>query len=252
MKTAILITARLKSTRLPFKVLKEIKGKPMLFHMVERLKLSKKPEQIILCTSAVTQDNPLEEFANNNAIECFRGHPDDVLLRLTEAANKYNVDTVINCTADNPFVDPIYIDCIIDFHINNDLDFTKSRGLPFGACSYALKYDAMKKVCEIKDDVDTEIWGGFFTQSGFFSCGTMEVKDKDVFWPELRLSVDTPEDFQLIEKIFDYLYKPDKIFSLSDIVDLCRKHSELPLINANVVQKKDTHTHLKRRLAEIS
>ena len=238
MKTAILITARLKSTRLPYKVLKTIKGKPMIFHMLERLKQSNKSEQIILCTSTIDQDDPLEDFAKNNSIDCYRGHPDDVLLRLTEAADKFDVDTVVNCTADNPFVDPNYIDRLIDFHIGNGFDFTKTQGLPLGAFSYAIQYKAMEKACAIKKEVDTEIWGGYFTNAGLFSCGTMEVEDKEIYWPELRLTVDTPEDFKLIEQIFEELYKPGMVFSLAEIVNLCRNNPELPLINANIIQKR--------------
>ena len=62
----------------------------------------------------------------------FLGEPDDVLLRLLNAASQFRVDTIINCTADNPFVDPEYIDKLIEYHENNNNDFSKIEGLPFG------------------------------------------------------------------------------------------------------------------------
>ena len=236
MSTAILITARLKSNRLPRKVLKPILGRPMICHMIDRLKLAQRPEKIILCTSPLSEDDPLIEIARQEAIDCFRGHPDDVLLRLTEAAGQFNVDTVINCTADNPFVDHEYIDRLVDFHQSNGYDYSRCEGLPLGAFGWALSYPAMVRACEIKDAIDTEVWGGYFTDTGLFSWGLLPV-DPEVYWPELRLTVDTPEDFALVTKIFEELYVPGEVFSLQSIINLCRARPDLVAINSAIKQK---------------
>lgn len=237
MKTAILITARLKSTRLPKKVIKPIHGRPMIVHMLDRLKLSRRPTEIIICTSALAQDDPLIDIAREEGVQYYRGHPEDVLLRLTNAAEEFGVDTVISCTADNPFVDPEYIDRLIDFHLEHGYDCSKIDGLPFGAFAYALSYRAMVRVCEIKAETDTEVWGDYFTEAGQFSWGVMQVNDPSVRWPELRLTVDTPQDFELVTRIFDELYKPGQVFSLAEIVALCRRRPDLVAINAGVKQK---------------
>ena len=79
MNSAILITARLKSERLPMKVIKPISGVPMIIHMLDRLKLAKTPAKIIICTSTLEQDDPLEQIANEQGVECYRGDPDDVI-----------------------------------------------------------------------------------------------------------------------------------------------------------------------------
>jgi len=237
MTTAILITARLKSTRLPEKVIRPIHGRPMICHMLDRLKLAQRPQKIIICMSTVAQDDPLEEIAVQESVYCFRGHPDDVLLRLTHAADQFSVDTVISCTADNPFVDPEYIDRLVDFHLEHGYDYSKSSGLPLGAFAYALSHQAMVRACEIKAETDTEVWGGYFTETGQFSWGVMQVDDPSVRWPELRLTVDTLEDFELVTRIFDELYKPGQVFSLAEIVALCRRRPELVAINAGVKQK---------------
>lgn len=245
MKTAILITARLKSTRLPKKVLKPIQGKPMLAHMLERLKLANSAEEIIIITSPIAQDDPLVELAEQEGVKCFRGDPDDVLLRMATAAEEYGVDTVISCTADNPFVDPVYIDRLATFHAQQQHDFTNSEGLPWGVFSYAISTPALKKACEIKAEKDTEVWGGYFTQTGRFNWGTMKITDPAVCWPELRLTVDTPEDFALVEKIFTELYRPGQIFPLEEIVALCRRREDLVLINSGVQQKAGLPIRLK-------
>jgi len=244
-KTAILITARLKSTRLPLKAIKLVKGRPMIVHLIDRLRLSKRADDIIICTSPDPQDDPLVEIAEQENIKYFRGDPDDVLLRLTKAAEEFGVDYVVSCTADNPFVDPNYIDKLVDFHIQNKNDFSNVDGLPFGTFSYALSYPAMVKACEIKDEVDTEVWGGYFTQTGMFSCGSLSVEENSVRRPELRLTVDTPEDFRLISEIFDHLYKPGKIFTLQDVVEFCDTHPEMLEINRNVQQKPGIPIKLK-------
>ena len=237
MKTAILITARLKSTRLPKKVLKPIHGIPMLVHMLDRLKLAHRPDDIIICTSPIAQDDPLIDIAKRENVQYYRGHPEDVLLRLTNAAEQFGVDTVISCTADNPFVDPDYIDHLVDFHLDHGYDYSMSEGLPFGTFAYALSYSAMVRACEIKAKTDTEVWGSYFTETGQFAWGKMKVDDPSVRWPKLRLTVDTPEDFELIASIFDELSEPGKVFPLSAIVNLCRRRPDLVAINANVQQK---------------
>lgn len=237
MKSAILITARLKSTRLPMKVIKPILGRPMIGHMLDRLKLAQRPCQIIICTSPIAQDEPLVDIARQEGIQCYRGDPDDVLLRLTKAAEQFGVDVVISCTADNPFVDPEYIDRLVDYHLEQGNDFTRMEGLPFGTFSYAISYTAMVKACELKAEKNTEVWGGYFTETGQFKWGTMPLDDPAVRWPELRLTVDTPEDFELVNRIFDELYEPDRIFPLRDIVALCRRRPDLVAINASIQQK---------------
>jgi spore coat polysaccharide biosynthesis protein SpsF len=227
-----LITVRLKSTRLPKKAIKPIKGKPMLVHMIDRLKLVDQSDGIVLCTSPVDEDDPIEEIANQEGVECYRGDPDDVLGRLTSAAQQYDLDTVISITADCPFCDPEYADKVVDYHLEHGYDFMEIEGLPYGTFSYALQREAMEKATEIAAKKDTEVWGGYFKDTGLFDCGTLKVTDDELNWPDLRLTVDYPADFELVSRIFDELYTPDEVFSLKEIVNLCREKSELPAINA--------------------
>lgn len=244
-KSAILITARLKSTRLKEKVLKPVVDRPMLSHLVERLRTAEIPEEIILCTSTVEQDDRLESFAREEGLLCYRGHPDDVLLRMLTAAETYDVDTIVSCTADNPFVDPVYIDKMLDFHWSRKSDFTRISGLPFGTFSYALERSAVKKACDIKDQVDTEVWGGYFTQTGLFNCNVLDVDDGAVRWPELRLTVDTQDDFDLVSAIFAELYKPGSVFTLEQIVALCRQRNDLASMNQHIQQASAIPIRLK-------
>jgi spore coat polysaccharide biosynthesis protein SpsF len=236
-KTAIVITARLKSQRLPLKAIRPILGRPMIGQMIERLKQSKLADTIILSTSALTADDPLEHIAKQEKISCFRGHPEDVLVRMRDAARAFGVDTIISCTADNPFTDPHYIDELVKFHHEGDYDFSRLEGLPLGAFSYALSLEAVERACKLKSTTDTEMWGPWFTETGEFRCGMLGVDDAKVAWPELRLTVDTPEDFDMVSRIFGLLHDRGRAFSLEEVVSLCRKMPELPAMNSHVVQR---------------
>jgi spore coat polysaccharide biosynthesis protein SpsF len=250
MTIGTLVTARLKSTRLPRKVLKPIAGRPMIVHLLDRLKLAQRPSQIVICTSPLAEDDPLVEIARQEQVGYYRGDPDDVLLRLTNAAAEFGLDTVASCTADNPFVDPEYIDRLIDYHLEHGHDYSRSEGLPFGTFAYVLSYSAMVRACALKATADTEVWGGYFTETGEFSWGEMVVDDPAVRWPELRLTVDTPADFDLVTRIFDELGEPGKVFPLRDIVALCRRRPDLVSINADVRQKPGRPIAVKDGQAE--
>ncbi len=246
MKSAILITARLKSTRLPRKALRPIGGRAMIRHMIDRLKCARLPEKIVLITSPLPQDDPLVDLAREEGIEAYRGDPDDVLQRIHDAAWHFDADTIISCTGDNPFTDAEAIDALLDFHCRQDNDFTRIDGLPWGTFSYALARKAVGRALEITGTRDTEVWGGYFTETGCFRCGVLEITDPALRWPELRLTVDTPEDFTLAEKIFARLQRPGRVFPLAEIVALCREHPELVAINAAIPQKPGKAIELKQ------
>jgi spore coat polysaccharide biosynthesis protein SpsF len=246
MKTLLTVTARLKSSRLPRKVIKPIAGRPMFCHLLDRIKLARRPQEIVVCTSPLAEDDPLAALARAEGVSCFRGDPEDVLQRLTDAAAQFGGDIVVNVTADNPFVDPQYLDRLVDFHVAHGNDYSRTEGLPLGCYGWVLSYPAMVKACQVKADRDTEIWGVYFTESGLFRWGVLQVDDPAVAWPQLRVTVDTPEDFQLVTRIFDELYEPGKVFPLCDIVALCRRRPELPAINAAIRQRAASPITLKR------
>lgn len=250
MSAAILITARLKSTRLPKKVIRPIAGRPMICHMIDRLKLAEIPPQIILCTSTLPEDDELVRIAHDESIACFRGDPDDVLARMTGAAQQFDVNTVFSCTADNPFVDSVHLDKLLEHHLAHGYDYTKTAGLPLGTFGYALSRSAMELACKLKVEKDTEIWGPLFAESGKFSCGIMKIDDPEFYWPELRLTVDLPEDFQLVTRIFDALYEPGHVFSLKSILELCRNDPSLPAINAGIEQRAGKQFTFRQNLDE--
>lgn len=237
MKTAVTVTVRMKSTRLPRKVMKKLIGKPMIEHLIDRLKYAKLPDEIILCTSTNLQDNILVEVAKRNHIKWFRGDEMDVLKRLLDAAKKYKIDFIVSTTGDNPLTDPHYIDRLIKKFEETDADYITCLDLPLGTFSYGVKVQALEKVVELKKERDTEIWGVYFTKSNLFKIEKVEVESQ-VRHPEIRLTVDTPEDFRVMGEIYGRLYREGELIELVEVINLLKENPLLMEINKNITQRK--------------
>jgi spore coat polysaccharide biosynthesis protein SpsF len=245
MKTAITITARMKSTRLPKKAMKDLLGKPMIERIIERVKYAKKADEIILCTSTNPQDDILATEAKRTRIKCFRGSENDVLKRLLDAAKEYKIDFIASTSGDNPLADPHYIDRLIEKFKETDADYITCLDLPLGTFSYGVKVSALEKVVSLKTEKETEIWGVYFKKSNLFKKEELSVEDR-LRHPEMRLTVDTPEDFRLMEEIYKRLNHEGELFELSEVVDLLEKSPELRSINACIIQKTAPEIDMRR------
>jgi spore coat polysaccharide biosynthesis protein SpsF len=234
MKSAIFIAVRMKSTRLPRKALLEIKGKPVIEHLIDRLKLAKSPDLIVLCTSTHPDDTVLADVAHNTSIESFRGSEDDKLERFLSAAVKYNIDLIAAVDGDDILCDPVYIDKSIEKLVETYSDLVTCDKLPLGTACNGMRVKALKKVCEIKSELDTEVWRGYFTDTGLFKVIFLEPDDAELIRPDIRLTLDYPEDYELFGRIFEKLYVPGKVFSLKQVVTLLNNDPGLLDINKNV------------------
>ena len=247
MSTAFLITARLKSTRLPKKIILEVMGKPLISHMIDRIKFAKKINKIIICTSTNSQDDLLEKIAVDQNINCFRGSEDDVLQRLLDASNKFNLKYFANITADIPMIDPSSIDYGINEYHNVKADLV----LPpdYNLCgSNIVKVSTLSKICQQKQKKDTETWLKFFQNHAGIKIHFLD-SNKVITNEFIKTSLDYPEDYIFIKKIFDELYDPKKPFSAKDINDLIKSKPEIAKINSNYIHLKrwDNHRGVGRK-----
>ena len=179
----------LKSKRLPFKILRNIKGKPVLSHMINRIKISKYINKIIVCTSKNKQDDKIEKLCDEEKVNCYRGHPEDVLLRLYEASKKFKLNYIINITADCPLVEPYYIDQICKVYKKKNFDLIRAFDLPHGSFCYGIKVHALKKIINIKSSSNTEVWEKYFTDTGLFKIHDLKIKNKIHIRPGLRMTI---------------------------------------------------------------
>jgi len=237
MKSATMIAVRMKSTRLPKKALLKIKGRTVIEHLIDRLKTAKLPDLIILCTSTHPEDRALVDIAEKNGIEGFRGSEKDKLGRFLGAAEKYNVDFVVSVDGDDVFCDPEFIDKTIETFIRTQADYITCNDLPLGAASQGIKIDALKKICRIKDEIDTEIYGGYFTETGLFKVEHLSVEDPELRHPEIRMTLDYSEDYEFFKAVFDELWVPGKVFTLKEILNLLKRKPQIIEINRHVQQK---------------
>ena len=231
MKVGYLITARLKSSRLPEKVLREVCGRPIFAHMLDRLKLAKRVDQIIICTSTNPQDDRLVELAISEGVAHFRGDEDDVLKRLYGAAMASDIDYILNITADCPFADPAYADRIVDAFEETGADLIRALDLPHGAYSYGIKPSALKTVLDIKDDRNTEVWGHYFTDTDLLSVYDLPIGNPLHRQPDLRMTLDYPEDLEFFKAVFAELYRPGEVFGLDIILHFLKGHPEIVEMN---------------------
>ena len=230
MKIGFLITARLKSTRLPKKLILKINGREIIRHMIDRLKISKSLNNIIICTSDNPQDKSLVKIAEEEAIDYFLGDEEDVILRLYNASTKFKLDYALNITADCPLVAIEFIDKIVNKYKESNADLIRCLDLPHGFYLNGLKIDAMRKVCEIKKSKETEVWGRYFTDTGLFNVVDLDIPKKYIR-KDYRLTLDYPDDFEFFKKIFEYFGKNTYRIPISEIIKYLDKNPQIVEIN---------------------
>jgi spore coat polysaccharide biosynthesis protein SpsF len=234
MKIGFLITARLKSTRLPMKIIKDLNGKNVIDHIIERAKQIKNIDEIILCTSPNPQDKPLTETSNKHDISYFLGDEDDVLKRLNDAADLHNLDYFLGITADNPLFSIYHSNIISNKIKNTSYDFIKISGLPLGAATYGMNVKALKTICKAKNIVGTEIWGSFIDRPGLFDVLTIESKPK-YRRPEYRLTLDYTEDYELLNHLYSNISYTNTL-PLIKVIKYLDKNPNIAEINKNCIQ----------------
>ena len=244
MKTAFLITARLKSTRLPKKILLEVAGKPLIVHMLDRLKGAETIEKIIICTSTHPQDDPLEIIAKEEGVCCYRGSENDVLQRLLDAAKNYHLPFFANITADCPLVDPYLVDWAVKEHLRSHANLTmyddSNNILPFNC--YVVKTNSLEKVVNNKTAHDTEVWLKYFLSDNELKIHTIDPGQK-YYHSSLKTSVDYPDNYEFMKMVFAELYEENKIFSLWDVIKLVKKNPDILEINAGTLVLKRWRDH---------
>lgn len=235
-KKAIFITVRTNSTRLPKKALLKIGGKTTIEHLIERVKRSQGADGVVLCTTERPEDDVLVGIAQKHGIEYFRGSENDKLERWRGAAEKFGVEFFVTADGDDLFCESELIDLAFKQYEEKNPDFIKGDGVvgvdvPCGAFSYAVKTEALKKVCQIKDTNDTEMMWPYFEDTGLFNCQKLEGVPKAYKKPEIRMTLDYPDDFKFFETVINNLkpIKPD--FNLKDILHYLDEHPEVVKIN---------------------
>ena len=241
-KIIAIIQARMGSTRLPGKVLKEVYGQPMLAHLVNRVRQAKTLDEVIVATTCQPDDDVIARLCKKHGWECYRGSADDVLDRYYQASLLFNGDIIVRLSADNPLIDPRIIDKVVRAHLDSGADYTYNSvegHFPIGLDTEVFSFKNLEKTFKESKQVyeHEHVTPYIYQHPELFRIQSIEATGK-LRRPDLRLTVDTNEDLKLVQEIFKMLYKDGEMFYTEDVVDLLDKHTDLASINAQIRQKK--------------
>lgn len=238
MKTVAIVQARMGSTRLPNKVMKQIGGIPMIELLLTRLSQSNQIDQIVLATSTDKRNNPLVNHVEKLGYTCVRGSENDVLDRYLLAACQVQADVVVRITGDCPLVDPNLVDIHIEHFKNSEVDYVSNTApatYPDGLDIEVFSLNALQRAAvESTESFDHEHVTPYLRRPSLFRTANMANKED---LSSLRWTVDEPADFDVVSRVFAH-FAPNIHFSWVEILELQRKHPEIFVANHLIIRNK--------------
>ena len=240
-QVAVIVQARMGSTRLPGKVLADLAGAPMLVRILERLKRCEHVDHWVVATTTLPADDPIVELAHDVPSVCVtRGSETDVLRRYHEANAAIGADIVVRITADCPLVEPPVVDRSIDMlrkdsavdYVSNCMRRTFPRGLDVEVIRATALSTAHREATRADDreHVTPFIWR---QPHRFRLVDLVDTSDNS----DLRWTVDTPADLAVIRRIYDALYPTNPHFNYAEALAYVRSHPHIMDMNRHVSQK---------------
>lgn len=244
MNTIIIVQARMTSTRLPGKVLLPLAGVPMLTRLVQRLRRVQRADAIVIATTTNATDDAIAMLCNTLGVPCHRGSEHDVLSRYADAARLHGADVVVRITSDCPLIDPALIDRVIAAYQEGGSDYVSNMLPPtwpygmavevYSATALQQAHAGATQVAE-REHVTPFIYGH-----------PERYRLRNVASPvdlsQHRWTVDTPEDYELVRRLFEALYPVRPHFTQNDILEVLDAHPDWMAINQHIRQKPATET----------
>lgn len=227
-----ILQARVSSSRLPGKVLKPILGRPMLLHQLDRVSRARSIDALVVATSTEPSDDPLEALCEVEGVRCVRGSLNDVLDRFYQAALPVHPRTIVRLTGDCPLADPDVIDRVVECMDTGGFDIAGASpesfpdGLDVEAMRFAILEQAWKEAVLPSDREHVSLF--IVRQPERFRVGRYE---NTIDLSHLRWTVDEPEDFELIRRIYEALYAANPAFTTKDILGLLDAQPQLLELN---------------------
>lgn len=206
-RVVAILQARVGSSRLPGKVLADLGGQPLLGQIVRRLALAREIDRLVIATTDLPQDDQIEALATRLGVPCFRGAEEDVLDRYYQAARLFGAEVVVRVTGDNPLVDGVLVDWVVDHVMASDppfdyVDTWYSRTFPVGLSVEVFSLSALSAAWQ--EDGNNIEWREhvapfIYHHPERFRCLHLRCwKD----YSHMRLTVDVPEDLALVRLIY--------------------------------------------------
>lgn len=214
---AVFLQARLDSSRLPAKVLYELAGKPVVVHCMEALRELRADRYCLLTDGASA--GVLAPFARACGFTLFSGPKDDVLSRFVLAADHFGVDHILRGTADNPLVSQELSELVRDSYLAAAADYCVAANVPHGSCIEAVSAHALRVVRTESDDSfeHEHVCPGVYRRPQRFRVLQLDPPPA-LRRPDIRVTVDTIEDYEIMRKLFLHLYR-NKPVSISMAIE---------------------------------
>lgn len=241
-KSAVIVQARMGSTRLPGKILEKVTGQmTMLELIIERLKSCKVPDEIIVATTDRSQDDVVVRLASKTGVKSFRGSEEDVLDRFYNCAAHFKIDVIIRITSDCPLLDPALVDKMLKRFLasKSGIDYmsnTQRRTYPRGLDVEIITFEVLEKLSRLANEgrQREHVTAYIHQHPELFKLDSVEQK-KDL--SHLRWTVDEKKDLEFVKEIYKRLYKKNRVFLQGDILKALKEEPYLSEINKDVEQK---------------
>ena len=233
------------SSRLPGKVLRKIKGRPMLYYVIRQVLASKTVDDVIIATTREKSDDVVVEYCRQNHIKIFRGAKNDLLDRYFQCAEKFDCDPVIRITSDCPLIDPGVIDRVFEKFRKNSYDYVgnnleKISGMwnnstcnyPQGMTVEISSLDALKKAWKMarRPSEREHVFPYIQFNSELFRISKLKMRKN---LSHIRCTVDHLEDFRFVQAILDR-NGYGRIVTINDIENTVKKEPDLLKINDHI------------------
>ena len=240
MRVTAIIQARVGSTRLSKKILRKIKGKTVLEHVLNRVKAAKNIKNVIIATTLNREDLEIVKICSNLGISVYCGSEDDVLDRYYQASRIFNIEHIVRITSDCPLIDPEIIDAVVDLYFANDADYATNALLetfPDGEDVEVIKHSALKMAWENARLISEREHVTPYIKKNphLFKIVNLEHK------PSLgnkRWTLDREEDFEFIRIIYDNLYDINPLFGMEEILHFLEEHPEIEKLNNGIIRNE--------------
>tara|TARA_Y100001970_G_C14234237_1_gene860768 strand:+ start:1103 stop:1855 length:753 start_codon:yes stop_codon:yes gene_type:complete len=244
MRVVASIEARMGSSRLPGKVLKNFGNETALSLLIKRLKKCEKIDDIVVATSIENKDEPIIDWCINNNIPFYRGSEKDVLDRVVKAHEYMKSDLIVEITGDCPFTDPELVDLAIETFFVNDVDVVTNCGnhltWPLGQYVQVFPQSLLKQINNNVDDefIHEHVSLYFYENPNKYKIFDL-IAPKRWKKPNIRLVLDYEEDFTFLTKIYNYLYKKHDIyFGIEEIIKFLEEFPDHIKINKHCIERK--------------
>lgn len=242
MKTVVIVQARMTSTRLPGKVLLLLAGEPMLTRLVERLRRVQRASAIVIATTINATDDSIADLCDQLGVPCHRGSEHDVLSRYADAARLHAADVMVRITSDCPLIDPALIDQVIAVYEEGDSDYVSNMLPPTWPYGMAVEVFSAAALAQAHAEATQPAEREHVTPFIYWHPERYRLRNlaSPVDLSHHRWTVDTPEDYELVRRLFETLHPNTPDFTQADVLKLLDAHPDWLSLNQHIQQKPAT------------